>query len=241
MNLEIFDNNEILIKNISDKFIFLLNKIITEKGKAYIALSGGNTPKKLYEYLYTNYKYWKNWHKIHFFWGDERCVPADSPESNYGICNTKLLSKVEIPKENIYPIEGTVTPEISAEKYSELIKKHLPEKNLLPRFDLVILGMGADGHTASIFPPQIEFIESDKICEAATHPETKQKRISLTGKVINNADNIWFLLSGKNKAEKLKSILNKEPKSKNYPAAHIAPTDGNLIWFADKNATHLLQ
>jgi 6-phosphogluconolactonase len=151
-----------------------------------------------------------------------------------------LLDHIDIPVENIYRIKGEDNPDNEAERYSNEIKKYLPEVNGLPQFDAAMLGLGEDGHTASIFPDQLKLLSSDKICETTIHPSTKQKRITLTGKVINNSGEIYFLVTGKKKSIIVEKILNKKNNYLKFPASHINPFNGELFWFlGDEAASEL--
>lgn len=147
-----------------------------------------------------------------------------------------LISKVEIPEDQIYRIKGEDIPAMEAERYSNLITKNLVSVNNIPQFDLVILGLGDDGHTASIFPHQIYLWNAKENCTVALHPETNQKRISITGKIINNADEVVFLVTGKNKASKVAEIIRKRGNYLDYPANLVNPTSDKLTWFMDKDA-----
>lgn len=203
-----------------------------------IALSGGSTPKIIFEELSKNYKDKFDWNEIHFYWGDERCVPPDDTESNYGMTKKYLLDHINIPRENIHRIKGENDPVIEAERYSDEIKILVNSKNGLPNFDLVMLGLGEDGHTASIFPDQMNLLHSEKICEVATHPSTGQKRITITGKVINNSRAVTFLATGERKSETLKKVLKE--KDERLPATYIQPFNGSLKYFVDESAARLL-
>ncbi|MGB5238197.1 MAG: 6-phosphogluconolactonase [Flavobacteriaceae bacterium] len=236
MTLKIYNSKQELADRFAD-FFFHFSK---SKEEVYVSLSGGSTPRVFFESLTERYGSKIDWKKIHFYWGDERCVPPAAEESNYKMTRDFLLSKVDIPDSNIHRIKGENRPDEEAIAYAELLEENLPSKNELPYFDLLILGMGDDGHTASIFPHQIALWESDKYCEVAKHPETGQNRISLTGKVINNAACVVFLVTGQSKAKKLKEIIREEGAYTGYPATLVAPGSGNLIWFLDKEAASQL-
>ena len=201
-----------------------------------IALSGGSTPILIFKELAAAYKNKIDWSRVHFYWGDERCVPPTDMDSNFGMTAEMLLSKINIPWENVHRIKGEEPPEEEAKSYSDLLTARLKVKNETPCFDLVILGMGDDGHTASIFPHELPLWNDERNCVVATHPDSGQKRISITGKVINNAQTVAFLITGSNKAAKLAEIHNKAGDFNNYPAALVAPESGDLIWFLDKEA-----
>jgi 6-phosphogluconolactonase len=214
---------------------YLVKKQKTAK-RLTIALSGGSTPKLLFDILSSEYVNEIDWNKIHLFWGDERCVAPTDEQSNYKMTLEHLISKVGIPETNVHRILGENDPEIEAERYSNLLQTELEQANGLPQFDIIMLGLGEDGHTASIFPHQMELLTSDKVCAVAIHPESGQQRVSLTGKVINNAKDVCFLVTGAGKAEKVEEIMHQTGGYKTYPAYYIQPTSDNLYWFMDEAA-----
>jgi len=205
-----------------------------------IALSGGNTPKIIFKILSSDYKNKINWKKVKLFWGDERCVPPENEESNYGAAKKSLFDKIDIPSQNIFRIKGENVPAEEAIRYSKVIKENVETKNELPSFDLFILGLGEDGHTASLFPDQMNFLTSDNICETAVHPQSKQIRVTLTGRVINNSKKIFFLVCGKNKAAIVKRIFN-DDNSKALPVENIRANNGILNWYLDEDAAYFLK
>jgi 6-phosphogluconolactonase len=232
--LKIYQDPEILADKVSD---WLIESIANAKGNRFdLAISGGSTPNLLFRSLAAKFPDSKLWSKTHFWWVDERMVPSSDPESNFGTARKLLFSKIQIPETNIHPILGESIPEAEAERYSKLIRKELKMKESWPLFDLIFLGMGEDGHTASLFPNHPELLVSDKICEIAYHPVSQQTRITLTGKPLNNAEVVCFLVTGRNKAELLHKILANEPESSSLPAANIHPVHGKLYWLADKSA-----
>lgn len=202
----------------------------------HIALSGGSTPKIVFDVLAEEFSENVDWSNIHFYWGDERCVAPDDEESNYRMTVEHLLSKIDIPEKNIHRIKGENEPKLEAKRYGEVLERALPKELGLPQFDLVILGMGDDGHTASIFPHEINLWLSPDNCEVAIHPTSGQRRVSLTGRIINNAKTVTFLVTGESKAEKVKLILNREEGYLKYPASHVSPKTKDLIWFLDADA-----
>ena len=238
---------EIIIFSSTDEISEYLGNIWKEKtdklnnNEYYsIALSGGSTPLKIFKYLSKNFNEKIDWNKIKFFWGDERCVPPEDPESNYKLAKENLFENIQISKENIYRIKGEAKPDNEDEAYSKVLEANLQVENGYPKFDFVLLGLGEDGHTASIFPNQINLFNSSNYCEVAVHPESKQRRITITGNIINNAETIMFIAVGKNKAEKVYEILNNLESSNHYPAALVNPTSGNLVWLLDKESAELL-
>ncbi len=229
------------IEELSEKFAeILINTINHNKGQINIALSGGSTPKAVFDCLAKDYKEKIEWNKINFFWGDERCVPSDHPESNYLMAHNHLFSKIDINSKNIFKIDGSNNPKIEAENYSKIIRENVILRNNIPSFDLVMLGLGEDGHTASIFPDSISLINDKRICAVAKHPVTNQERITLTGTVINNSKRIVFLVIGASKSKIVDIILNKKEGFEKLPASFVNPTYGNLIWLIDKEAANFL-
>ncbi|QGY42430.1 6-phosphogluconolactonase [Maribellus comscasis] len=201
-----------------------------------VALSGGSTPKKLFKILAAEFSEEIPWERLHFWWGDERCVPPDNENSNFKLANDFLFSKIQIPEENLHRVKGENKPEEEVFRYADEIEESLNYRGDAPVFDLVILGLGEDGHTASIFPDQIELFEDENICAASQHPITGQNRITLTGKVLNNASRVFFLVTGANKALRISEIMNDDEAAKLLPAYYISPKNGELIWYLDEEA-----
>ncbi len=209
---------------------------IKDKSEVHIALSGGSTPKVVFDQLAKGFADTIQWSNVHFYWGDERCVPPGDDQSNYKMTVQHLFSKVDVPQENIHRILGENDPSTEAMRYANLLEINLDRVEGIPQFDLVILGMGDDGHTASIFPHEIDLWDASDHCVVATHPETGQKRVSITGKVINTAKEVVFLVTGKGKAEKVDEIHNEKGDFKKYPASLVNPESGTLYWFMDQEA-----
>ncbi len=233
MKIKIFDN----LTSLNESFTAYLKEILKEKKRVTIALSGGSTPKSLFDYWAKNHQNDIDWNNVFLFWGDERCVPPTDEQSNYKMTKDHLLDYVAIPEKNIFRVKGENAPEAEAERYATLLQMEVNTLGGTPSFDLVMLGMGDDGHTASIFPHEIDLWKSKKLCVVATHPESGQKRVSLSGKVINNAQRVAFLVTGAAKAEKVKQIIENRKEVKNtYPAAKVKPASGNLVWFLDREA-----
>jgi len=200
-----------------------------------IALSGGSTPRTIYEQWATinNDSFWN---RVHFFWGDERCVPMYHEESNYKMVKNALLSKIHISPNRIHWIEGKNDPHEEIWRYGEELKANLPAaQNGFPQFDWILLGVGMDGHTASLFPNSPELENKQSICIVAQHPDTGKKRISLSLPVINSARKITFLVTGKEKASIVREILKSET-GLNFPAARVRPLYGILQWYLDEDA-----
>ncbi len=201
---------------------------IAERGRFSLALSGGNTPRTLHRLLAEDSK--MDWNHIHLFWGDERYVPHDDPASNFRMAQETLLSKLTIPSVNIHPIPTSFpNPSEAAEAYALELSKFFGSAN--PEFDLILLGVGGDGHTASMFPGTPIEEPHNGLVIVTQSPVAPTIRISLTMNVLNNARNVFFLVAGEEKQSILNAVLAEEgnPESK-YPAARVQPK-GELVWF----------
>jgi 6-phosphogluconolactonase len=217
----------------------LIKKLDEKKeGPLFWALSGGSTPKLLFKLLAEEYKNKVDWSRLHFFWGDERCVPHDDPESNFGEVKSLLFDHVPVVWSQVHAVNTTLAPEDAAGAYGELMLQILPHNSAgLPILDLNMLGMGGDGHTASIFPSNMDELLTDpRICAVATHPESGQLRVTMTGPVLNASDEVAFLVTGNGKTQRTAQILNQEHGAENLPVSHIKPTSGKLLWFLDEAA-----
>ncbi len=207
--------------------------------KITVALSGGSTPAALFELWGGEYASRIDWSRIHFFWGDERCVAPDDSDSNYGAAKRLFLDKVEIADDNIHRVLGEADPDEERLRYENEIYGNVDiDDDAIPTFDLVILGMGEDGHTASLFPHQSQFLKSPQVCEVAIHPETAQKRITLTGPVLSRAKKVAFLVTGEGKADVLAQVINRTGDFASYPASHIEADD--LCFYVDEAAANRL-
>ncbi|MEM1215112.1 MAG: 6-phosphogluconolactonase [Bacteroidota bacterium] len=219
---------------VAEDFARFFAETVRKQPDFTVALSGGSTPKLLFQHWAEAYRDRIDWSNIHFFWGDERCVPPNDPESNFGVTDDLLLQHLDLSPDNIHRIHGEADPPEEVQRYATEIEVNTRSVNGLPQFDLIILGMGSDGHTASIFPHQLELWNKKTPTVLATHPETGQQRISLSGQVINNAKQVAFLVTGESKRKKVKGIFGESQESKQWPAAHVKPTSGQLHWFVDE-------
>jgi 6-phosphogluconolactonase len=232
-----FENTDAIAEELASVLLQLAFISNSEKG-IHIALSGGNTPKQIFNYLTKHYGERLANPNFHFWWGDERCVAPTSDESNYKWANLLWLQPIGILPIRIHRVIGENKPTDEAIRYSNEITKLVTFKDYTPRFDLILLGLGDDGHTASIFPHQMELLHTEKTCAVATHPISEQKRITFTGKLLNQAAQVVFISTGKGKAKMIQNVaLNAMPE---YPASHINPTYGTLEWWIDKEAAELL-
>ncbi len=238
-NVTIYNSPEELAKNTSERLREAINK---SKDKFFLSVSGGSTPEVFFSRLSRSpFKDTIQWDKLNMFWCDERCVPPENSDSNYGMTKRLLLDHISIMQKNIHRIKGEANHNEEAIRYAKEIEESLPlDENRFPVFDWILLGLGNDGHTASIFPDQNFIFVYSNFCGVSSHPETAQKRISLTTQVINNAKRISFIVTGKKKAKILSEIIKRFPRSKGYPASAIKPEDGILEWIVDKDAASFL-
>ncbi len=211
---------------------------VAKRGKFGIALSGGHTPEKLYSMWASTDRYRNEtpWNLVHIFWGDERYVGPDDPLSNYRMTRETLLSHVPIPAENVHPVPTQLpTPQATADAYSGELKKFFG--NSEPSFDVTLLGIGPEGHTASLFPNSPALEEKTRWVMSVVAPATPPHRITFTPVVLNQSRNTYFLAAGKDKRAILDAI-RAEPGDKlsDYPAARIRPVDGRVLWFLDSAA-----
>lgn len=236
MNYQIFNTPEQVVKSLAESMLAMSQ---TDK-PVHISLSGGSTPKLLFKTLaQPPYNSAIAWDNLHFWWGDERCVPADDAESNYGEANELLFKQVAIPRDNIHRIRGEADPEREVIRFSNEMDAVIPHTNSMPVFDWILLGMGTDGHTASLFPHQTDFSD-ENLTVIAKHPETGQLRISKTARLIASARRITYLVLGESKAEVLREIQQQPAEALPYPAAKIMSRKGQTEWYLDAEAAKLL-
>jgi 6-phosphogluconolactonase len=235
-HVEIFGSPQELFHAAAEKFCSLGSKAIVAAGKFTVALSGGSTPRGLHQELVTDFASRLDWSKVFFFWGDERHVPPESPESNYRMAKETLLSKLPIPPENVFRVPSEL-PDArqAAAKYEQKLQEFFQlKRDSLPRFDFILLGMGPDGHTASLFPGTAALQEKDHLVVANWIDKLNTFRITFSYPVLNNAACVIFLVSGDEKAEMVRRAL-KDPTA-NLPCQKVLPVDGELLWYLDKGA-----
>ena len=231
----VWENTEALSYAAAYYFVMACNNAIAEKGKFTVALSGGNTPKRLYQLL-ASPAFSRNidWKRVLLFWSDERFVPHTQEDSNYKMVKDNLLDHIHIPKKNIFPVPTKGWPEDCAAAYAGSIKKALGEN---ARFDLILLGMGDDGHTASLFPLTQILQERKKLVKEVWVESKRTWRISFTFPLINRGQTIIFLVAGETKARVLKSVLSNRKLKNPYPVQGVQPKKGTAIWMLDEAAT----
>jgi 6-phosphogluconolactonase len=219
-----------LASAVAERFVNLARDATALRGQFDVALAGGKTPRAAYGLLGTpEFTDQVDWSRVQIFWGDERNVPADHPESNARLAREALLNQVPISERNIHRIRGEWPPKAAAQDYEREIREVLGEP---PRFDLVLLGMGADGHTASLFPGSAAISEQERLVVAVYVEALKAWRVTLTLPVLNAARDVLMLVSGAEKSEALARIRAGQP----LPAALVCPVDGNLAWLVDRAA-----
>jgi 6-phosphogluconolactonase len=231
-----------LFEAAGEEVVRTANEAVTQRGRFAIALSGGSTPKNLYNLLATNARTALPWDRMFFFWGDERHVPPADPDSNYRMADETMLSKIPVAAGNVFRIKAE-NPDAGAvaEAYEQTLRKFFAlEPGQFPRFDLILLGMGPDGHTASLFPGTRALQEKSRLVVANWVDKMKGSRLTLTLPVLNAAAAVAFLVSGTDKAPALHAVLESEAPGEQYPAKLVRPSDGKLIWLIDRAAASQL-
>lgn len=240
-SVQVLSDLEAISHRAAQIFVGLSRSGMASRGKFSVAISGGSTPRRLYTLLSSPpYRNQVDWQRVHFFWADERCVPIEDEGSNFKAAFDRLLSKVPIPDGNIHRIKGEEEPEKVARAYEEDIKKFFGISGL-PVFDLVILGMGEDGHTASLFPGSKSLEETDRLAVPVYLDKPNWNRITLTLPILNNAAQILFLVTGQAKADVVSEILRDGEKKRQFPAGLISPIQGNVTWLIDQEAAGKLK
>jgi 6-phosphogluconolactonase len=240
-----------LARDAAQRFVALARESIAARERFTVALSGGSTPRDLYVLLATpEFSALVDWSRVHFFWGDERAVPPDHPDSNYRMVYEALLSRVNPPASNVHRIRAELPPADAAREYEQALREFFcphPSPPLSktgegtwPRFDLILLGLGANGHTASLFPHTHVLHEIARWVAAEYIDEIKMDRITLTAPVINAAANILFLVAGADKAATVRAVLRGAYRPDELPAQLIQPTSGHVVWLLDREAASQL-
>ena len=238
--IRILDNSEDLFQAAAVDFAALATEAVRQTGRFCVALSGGSTPKGLYSLLADDVVASIPWGRICFFWGDERHVPPDNPESNYAMAYEAMLSKVPVRLQNVFRIHAELKDaDAVAVSYEQDLRTFFNLRpGEFPRFDLVLLGLGPDGHTASLFPGTTALHEKDRLVVANWVEKFKAYRFTLTLPVLNQSACVMFLVSGKEKSEILREVL--ENPSADLPSQKVRPADGRLLWLVDRVAASAL-
>jgi 6-phosphogluconolactonase len=233
-----------LAQRTAQHFVEVAEQAVVRRGRARIAVSGGSTPKAAFQLLADPAQPWLKrmpWDKLDLYWVDERTVPPDDPDSNYRMTKEAMLDHVPLRPEQVHRMEGELDPEVAAARYESLLRNTFRlEGAETPRFDLIGLGMGDDGHTASIFPHTEAIHEMSRLVTANQVPQKDTWRITLTWPVINQGSSVFFLIAGKNKAELVKEVFTGPRDPERLPSQLIWPSGGILTLILDKDAAALL-
>lgn len=237
--VHIFANADKLAQAAAERFVETARQAIAQRGSFSAALAGGTTPQALYRLLAApGFAPRVEWRRVHLFWGDERCVPPDDAQSNYRMAREAMLDHVPVPPENIHRIHGEAPPTAAAAVYEADLRAFWG--SLPPQFDLILLGLGDDGHTASLFPGSQAVFESERWTAAVYVEKLAAWRVTLTPVVLNLGLSVIFLVAGAVKAAALQRVLESAADAETLPAKIIRPEDGNLIWMVDQPAARSL-
>jgi len=238
--IRIFKSLEELSIHAAEIFVELAEKAIQERGHFLVVLNGGGTPVRLFQLLSTDFRQKVDWSKVYVFWGDERSVPPGDPESSYGQARDLLLGHVPVVETNIQRIKGELSPAEASREYAKTLSKFASPPLDWPRFDLVYLGMGDDGHTASLFPGSPLDNSEPVVPVTAQYQDRPAERVTLTPPVFNSARTVVFLAAGDQKAGTLTHVLSGRYQPERFPAQRIDPREGKLIWLVDEDAASRL-
>jgi len=237
--LRVYADAGAVAQALADAFVMVGRTAIAERGAFAVALSGGNTPRAAYELLAADpLRTSLSWNDVFIYFGDERCVPADDERSNYRMAREAFLDAIPIPEANVARMQGEIDPGMAANEYASILRTDLGAN---PRFDLVMLGLGEDGHTASLFPGIAQKVEENSLVEAAYAQSQAMWRISVTPKLINAARRVVFAVEGVAKAHALAAVYEGPRDPLTYPAQLVQPSSGELTWLVDEAAASLLR
>jgi 6-phosphogluconolactonase len=243
-NVEVFSNQTDLIKRAADIFVDTAADSVQKNGRFLCALSGGRTPKALFKLLASPaYANQIDWQKVHIFWGDERLVPPEDAGSNYKMAADTLLNHVPIPKANIHRAKGELDAKTAVIDYTQQLRQLVLPDQAYPQLDLTLMGLGSDGHTASLFPGPIPAAENTQpvIAVTANYDGRPAQRITLTPLIFNAARHVLFLVTGEKKATALAAVLNRQDSPEKWPAQRIQPTKETITWLVDSDAAKRLE
>ena len=242
MSIAIYPDTETLSQEAAHYIVRIAQESITAHRRFTIALSGGSTPKKLYGLLAQEpYRSQIDWNLVEIFWSDERCVPPDDAESNYLMARQVLLSKIPIPANQIHGMPANLADRDAASYAYTLEMQQTMGSDGVPNFDLIQLGMGPEGHTASLFPHQPSLHEQQRLVMPVTVPKPPPPRLTFTPRLLNAASHILFLVTGAEKQDAVKAVLEGEYQPDEYPAQIVQPTKGEVTWMLDTSAAEKLQ
>ncbi len=239
-DVRIFPDVQALSNAAAQSLVERISASVKSGARFYVALAGGNTPRALYRLLATEYRDAIRWDQVHLFWGDERYVPWDDPKSNYRMVRESLLDHVPISEKNVHPMPTDFPePEDAARAYERTLQNYFSPP--WPRFNLVVLGLGPDGHTASLFPGSPALGERQRWVVAVRGPAEPRIRLTLTLPVLTRAAQVYFLVAGADKAVALRRALADAPDSRNCPAAAVRLGHASVVWWADAAAAALVE
>lgn len=237
--IKLFSDVEILAAAVAELFASTAEQAVAARGRCSVLLSGGETPRRTYELLAGEpFRQRIPWQNIHLFWGDERCVPDTDPRSNVRMARQTLLDRVPLPEQQIHPINCDTSPHASAAAYERSLRDHFPDG--VARFDLVLLGLGDDGHTASLFPGAETLVVQHQWVLPAQKPGEEIMRVTVIPSLLNQARQVLFLVAGPGKASVLQQVLEGQRTPDLYPAQLVKPLNGNLLWYVEQQAARYL-
>ena len=237
--IRIFDDPEAMSRGAAELLVGIAKQAVAARGRFSVALSGGGTPRRTYELLATApYRDQVDWSRAHIFWGDERCVPLDDPRSNARLAREALLGHVPIPPVQVHPMDCSPSPREGARRYEVMLREFFAPA--APCFDLIMLGLGDNGHTASLFPGTPALTESKRWVAEVYVPQQELYRLTLTAPIINGAAAVAFLVAGAAKAAVVREVIQGPRDPLRLPAQLINPQPGELYWLLDKAAAGAL-
>jgi 6-phosphogluconolactonase len=238
----ILDDAPALYAHAAEEIAHFAGEAVCTHGEFTLCLSGGSTPAATYEMLGSKFHFSIDWKEVQFFWGDERCVPPEDAASNYAMTLRTLLSKLTLKPSQVHRIHGENSPDEAAHAYEDELRDHFGlGAGEFPRFDLMLLGLGDNSHTASLFPGSAAIHESERLALAVDVDDpTQRHRVTLTPPVINNSARVMFLAAGAGKAQAVWNIFKGPRDVDKFPAQVVAPDDGEVIWLLDKAAAKLI-
>lgn len=232
MQVRCFNDAAATVEKLAQDWLELADR----RQQVHISLSGGSTPKQLFEFIVgSSYLKAIDWQHLHFWWGDERCVAPECSDSNYGVAERLLFRHTDIPDENIHRIHGEWEPEKARKQFAKDMSKALAIVNGFPQFDWILLGIGEDGHTASLFPGQTNYFEEESAV-VALHPQSQQARVSITAPVIETARRVTYLALGESKKEILPKVMRSKSQALDFPAGRLHSIEGMTEYYLDKAA-----
>ena len=242
MQIAIYDDKHTLSQHAAEYIMRIAKESIDLHGRFTIALTGGTTPGEAYSLLGSEpIRSQIDWRLVHIFWGDERCIPHTNPESNFYLAQETLLDHIAIPKSQIHPMPADQPDRDAASQAYTVEMQHTFGTNGIPSFDLIHLGMGPEGHTASLFPNQASLHEKQRLVMPVSVPKPPPDRLTFTPPLLNAARNVLFLVTGSEKADALQAVLEGEFQPEEYPAQIVRPTNGEVVWMLDRAVAQKIQ